>query len=117
MRCSVANEQLQLYIDQRLPLNRMRALEAHLSECPACRRDFFLLEGMIRAIHSTELVAEPVDLTVNIMRRVANSSQQIERQTRVKVRKETAFDLFRPSLVELFSVVLMATIATCGIFL
>ena len=119
MRCSKAVEQLQLYIDQRLPVDKMRALEAHLSECSNCQREFVLLERVERAIRGIESVAEPADLTINIMRRVASSPQQMRTNAvaRSGKQKETPYALFRPSLAEFLSAVIMATVATCGILL
>lgn len=119
MRCSKAVEQLQLYIDQRLPVNKMRALEAHLYECSDCQRTLVLLERVERTISSIELVAEPADLTMHIMRRVASSPQQMEINVAAMSgkQKEAPYVLFRPSLTEFLSAVIMATVATCGILL
>ena len=113
MRCSQAAEQLQLYIDQRLPLDKMRLLELHLSQCASCQQTLSLLEQIDQALDHMELVAEPADLTTHIMRRVAYSVQQQE-----PIHKEVrAFELFQPSLTELLSVLVLATITTLGIIL
>jgi hypothetical protein len=119
MRCSKAVEQLQLYIDQRLPVDRMRILETHLSDCSACQREFILLERVEQAIHGIESVAEPSDLTMNIMRRVASTPQYVGNNAAAmsERQKESSYALFRLSLPELLSAVLMATVATFGILL
>jgi predicted anti-sigma-YlaC factor YlaD len=113
MRCSRAVQQLQLYIDRQLPLHKIRELEIHLSSCPACRNELFLLEQIEQALNSIEAVAEPSDLTLNIMRRVALSAKQEQKVSH----EEKSFTLFRPSLSELLAAVLLATVATFGIIL
>ena len=106
MRCSEATRNLQLYIDSRLTLQQVRALEAHLALCVACRDEWLLLEVVASTLSDLKPVAEPADLTLHIMQRVAMSSQQ---------RKNKQYSLLRPSLMELLAVVLLATITTLGI--
>ena len=108
MLCSKAAQQLQLYIDQRLPLDQMRLLEAHISLCSTCQQSFMLLERLDHALQSIEPVAEPSDLTTNIMRRVALTPQFSEKRTYI---------FLRPSLSELVAVIVLATVATSGIIL
>jgi hypothetical protein len=115
MRCSRATYLLQLYIDERLPVKEMRVLEAHLSECAACRRELIILETIEHALNNIESVKEPPNLTANIMRRVALSVRGATELT--KARKEPSFMLFRPSLPELIAVVLLATMTTFGVFI
>ncbi|WP_165423423.1 anti-sigma factor family protein [Ktedonosporobacter rubrisoli] len=112
MRCSKVSKQLQLYLDRQLSLDELRALEAHLAICPRCQQDLLLLEEVIQGLRTSELVAEPPDLTRNIMRRIALSTQQA-----VEPAEEPDYALLRPSLVEILAVVLLATTATVGIFL
>ena len=113
MRCSKANWQLQLYLDQQLSQADFLALEAHLSTCPGCRATLHALEETTSALESMEQVLEPANLTTNIMRRVALSAQQKE-QPRVR---ESSFVLLRPSLQELLAAVLLATVSTLGLIL
>ncbi|MBV9228367.1 MAG: zf-HC2 domain-containing protein [Chloroflexi bacterium] len=108
MHCSKAVQQLQLYIDKRLTLEQMRALEFHLSICATCQEELFFLEQIEQALQEIEPIAEPVDLTANIMRRVALSPQRSEK---------SGFVLFRPSFTELLAAVLLATITTLGVIL
>jgi len=115
MRCSRAIHLLQFYIDQRLPLEQMRALENHLSDCAACRHELILLEAIDHALTNLESVKEPPDLTANIMRRVALTTKRVAEQARS--RKEPTFVLLRPSLPELVAVVVLATMTTFGIFI
>ena len=102
MHCSKATYQLQLYIDKQLNLTQTRALEMHLSICPACSREYFLLEEIEQSLQQIEMVAEPADLTTNIMQRVAFSPQQ------AKARKQEV-SVFRPSLSELCIAIVLAT--------
>jgi Putative zinc-finger len=104
MRCSEASHQLQLYIDHRLTLEQTRLLEAHVTSCTVCRAELVLLEEIVGSIHQLKLVAEPADLTVQIMRRVAQSPRSSVPQ----------YSLLRPSLPELLTVIVLATIATLG---
>jgi hypothetical protein len=115
MRCSRAIHLLQFYIDRRLPLEQMRALENHLSDCASCRHELILFEAIDHALTNLESVKEPPDLTANIMRRVAQTTKRAVEQTRS--RKEPAFVLLRPSLPELVAVVVLATMTTFGIFI
>jgi predicted anti-sigma-YlaC factor YlaD len=122
MRCAKAVQQLQLYIDKQLTLDQVRTLEAHLATCEACREELFLLETIEGALQSIESVAEPADLTQNIMRRVALSTRRAEEVPAKATResttvKEFASMLFRPSLVELLAAGLLATITTLGVLL
>ena len=106
MRCGEAARQLQLYIDRRLTVEQVRVLEAHIADCRACQRDLYLLEEVATFVRDVVPIAEPVDLTVRIMRQVAITPQRP---------KERQFVLWRPSLAELLAVVLLATISTLGI--
>jgi predicted anti-sigma-YlaC factor YlaD len=106
MRCSEATRPLQLYIDSRLTLDQVRALEAHLALCADCRNEWLLLEEVASTLGDLKPVAEPADLTQHIMQRVAMSPQQ---------RKNKQYSLLRPSLMEMLAVVLLATITTLGI--
>jgi hypothetical protein len=108
MHCSKAVQQLQFYVDKQLTLEQMRALELHISTCATCQNELFLLEQIEQALRGIEPVAEPADLTANIMRRVALSPQR---------REKPAFVLFRPSFTELLAAVLLATFTTLGVIL
>jgi anti-sigma factor RsiW len=106
MRCGEAARQLQLYIDHRLTVEQVRALEGHLADCRACQRELCLLEEIATFVRDTSPVAEPADMTARIMQRVAVTPQRP---------KDRQFVLWRPSLAELIAVVLLATIATLGV--
>ena len=103
MHCKEASELIQHYIDGRLTLDRTRALEAHITSCAVCHAELNLLEEVADTLHSFKLVAEPEDLTAQIMQRVAMS------QVRTSTPK---FSLLRPSLPEILTAVFLATIAT-----
>jgi predicted anti-sigma-YlaC factor YlaD len=107
MRCSEASRLLQLYIDARLNMDKVRKLEEHLTGCEACRHQLYLLEEVKSSLRDIPPVAEPAQLTVDIMRLVAITPQR---------RSQKQYSLLRPSLVELLAVVLLATITTLGIF-
>jgi predicted anti-sigma-YlaC factor YlaD len=107
MRCSEASRQLQLYLDGQLTMNQVRPLETHLAFCLACQNELLLLEEVASALGNLKPVAEPADLTMHIMQRVALSSQQ---------REMKRYSLLRPSLLEVLAAVLLATITTLGLF-
>jgi len=113
MRCSRSAQLLQLYIDRRLTMQKMRELEFHLSQCKACQKELSLLETVERALSQIETVAEPPTLTASIMQRVAYSP----RSSKTYSRRNVAFSWFHISFSELLSVVLLATIATLGVIL
>jgi len=115
MRCSKAVQLLQFYIDKHLSLHKLRKLETHLSQCDACRNELYLLEMIEQALDGLELVTEPPDLTLNIMRRVALNPKKVEAVAASG--REASFVLFRPSLTELLAAVFMATITTLSIIL
>ena len=107
MRCSEATRQLQLYIDDRQSLDKMRALEAHIATCADCREELFLFEEAVQSVHSFKMVAEPADLTQLIMQRVAVTPQ----------RQLPDFTQLQPSLTELLLAIFLATFATLGVIL
>lgn len=69
--CSRARYWLQLYIDERLDVRRLPALETHLDTCPACRHELAALEEIRGALAVANLEREPAHLTEQIMARVA----------------------------------------------
>lgn len=108
MRCSKAMQQLQLYIDKQLLLEDARMLEVHLAACASCQRELILLEEIDAALQNVGVIAEPPDLTRNIMVRVTSNVQQ---------REKPAYTLFQPSLRELLAAILLATLTTLGVIL
>ncbi|GAC1455593.1 MAG: hypothetical protein PVS3B3_39120 [Ktedonobacteraceae bacterium] len=113
MRCSQATQQLQLYIDHQLAWEKIHPLEVHIASCVECRKELGSLEEIAAALESTESVAEPADLTRNIMQLVALDVQQRER---AKVAREAYIPL-RPSLKEILAAVTLATVTMFGIIL
>ena len=111
MKCSKATHMLQLYMDRQLTLEQIRVLEAHVYACPVCREELFLLEEVGRSLSTLKQVAEPADLTINIMRRVALNPREQH------VREPQPFVLFRPSLSEILAAFALATVAMLGIAL
>lgn len=70
--CSRARGWLNLYVDGRLPLRRLRTLEEHVLGCAACRRELALLEGIREALREDEAAAlEPAELHALIVARIA----------------------------------------------
>lgn len=105
MRCSDAARQLQLYIDHRLPLKQIRLLEAHIAECATCRHELVLLQEVATSLRAMQPVAEPADLTVRIMQRVAAHPRR---------RREGRYSLLRLSLIETLVIFFLATVTTLG---
>jgi anti-sigma factor RsiW len=108
MRCSEAANQLQLYIDGQLPMERTRALEGHLTECASCQSELRLLEEVVGHLESMQMVAEPQDLSTRIMQCVAVTPQK---------QLPSIFELLRPSVGELAAAIVLATIASLGTLL
>ena len=106
MRCADATRQLQLYIDHRLTREQFRTLEAHMSQCSTCQYQLLLLEEVSTSLRGMQPIAEPADLTMRIMQRVAESPRR---------RREGQYSLLRPSLAEILAVFFLATITTLGI--
>jgi predicted anti-sigma-YlaC factor YlaD len=111
MHCSKAARQLQLYTDKQLNLEQTRTLESHLSTCPACCKDYYLLAEIDHVLNTMGMIQEPADLTVNVMRRVALSVQRTERQ----IAEPQSILVFRPSFSEILIASLLATVAMCGL--
>ncbi|HZU65754.1 MAG TPA: zf-HC2 domain-containing protein [Ktedonobacteraceae bacterium] len=108
MQCKEASRLMQLYIDGRLKFDQIRALEAHITACSACHAELNSLEEMVSNLHDFKFVAEPEDLTAQIMRRVAISPPRSG---------TPKFSLLRPSLPEILAAVFLATIATLAFIL
>jgi Putative zinc-finger len=106
MRCPEANRQLQLYIDNQLSMNQVRELEGHVAQCTSCQKQLFFLEEVTRSLRELQPIAEPADMTMLIMQRVAMSPQR---------QSDNHFSLWRPSLAELVTVVILASVTTLGI--
>ncbi len=105
MRCTTAGRQLQLYSDGRLAFQQMRALEAHLADCAACREELWLLETFEGDLDAPA-ISEPADMHQRIMQRVTLAPQAHPSQS--------PFFSWRPSLPELLAAILLATVATLG---
>lgn len=108
MRCSQADQQLQLYLDKQLSLKQLRLLEAHLSTCSTCQQSLLLLEKIDEALQDLYPVAEPPDLTADIMRKVALIPRPSQKRPYI---------LLRPSFSELLAAVVLATLATLVVIL
>ena len=104
MHCQEAGEQLQLYIDERLTLDQVRKLEAHVACCAACREELAVLEEVARQFKMVQMVAEPEEMHAQIMQRVAMAPR----------RKSQPFFPWHPSLAEWLAAIILATIATLG---
>jgi hypothetical protein len=103
MHCKEASRLIQLYIDSRLTLDQVRALEAHVTSCAVCHAELDFLEEVANNLHDFRLVAEPKNLTAQIMQRVAMSPARSG---------SPRFSLLRPSLPEILIAVFLATVAT-----
>ncbi len=114
MKCSKASRMLQLYTDKMLMLEQVRVLEQHVYACPTCRQELLALEEIHRSLNEMELIAEPEDLTANIMRRVAASTMS---RSELRLREQRTFMLFRPTLPEILAAVILATVAMLGVVL
>jgi len=105
MRCKKAARLLQLYLDGCLSIQQIRALEAHVAGCAACREELDLLQEVSCAVHDMKLIAEPEDLHTQIMQRVAMAPARHE---------APRFSPLRPSLPQLLAIIFLATFATFG---
>jgi hypothetical protein len=110
MRCKEASRQLQLYLDDRLAIEQVRALEAHLASCNTCLEELAIFEKIVNDLETFNVVAEPDDLNEKIMRRVAMAASQSNMSS-------SRFSLWRPSLLEILLAATLATIATIGTIL
>src|SRR5437588_3210859 len=105
MHCKKATQLLQLYIDGCLTMQQTRALEAHVASCAACREELELLQEVAYALRNPGLIAEPEDLKMQIMQRIAMAPPR---------RAAPKFALLRPSLPEVLVIIFLATFATFG---
>jgi hypothetical protein len=110
MRCKEASQQLQLYLDNRLTIQQVRRLEAHLASCNACLEGLTIFETLVNDLGTLKVVVEPDDLNAKIMHRVALAASQ--RNT-----SSSRFSLWQPSLLEILVAAALATIATLGTIL
>jgi predicted anti-sigma-YlaC factor YlaD len=117
MHCAKATRLIQLYVDKQLKPNQIYTLEAHLSTCPTCQKELSFFEEVVDALGGMEIIAEPADLTANIMKRVALGKQRMERMRQKHQEDNTRLIPLRLSWQELATVVLLATFAMLGITL
>ena len=110
MRCKKASQQLQLYLDNRLTIQQIRTLEAHIASCNACLEELTTFEMIVNDLETFKVVAEPDDLNVKIMRRVAIAASQ-------RNSSPSRISLWPPSLLEILVAATLATIATIGTIL
>lgn len=103
MRCERASALLQLYVDHRLDVHRMAALESHLAGCARCRHDLDALVAVCAALVEPEPITIPANLTVRIMARIADSERQ---------RAATALARYRLSWADARLAALFATATT-----
>ena len=104
MHCQEAGQQLQFYIDGRLTLAQVRNLEAHVARCVGCREELATLEEISRQFKMVQMVAEPLNMHTQIMRRVALAPR----------RSSQPFFPWRLSLSEWLAAIILATVATLG---
>ena len=104
MHCQEARQQLQLYIDERLTLEQVRNLEAHIARCAGCREELAVLEEISHQFKMVQMVAEPENMHAQIMQRVAMAPR----------RSHQPFFPWHPSLGEWLAAILLATVATLG---
>jgi anti-sigma factor RsiW len=86
--CSQAQEWMQLYLDHRLSLARIRALEHHMERCKQCRAEWMLLEDVAAGIYSLEHIIEPSGLTDAIMARIAAATAQPPEETSAALQRQ-----------------------------
>ena len=110
MRCKEATQQLQLYLDNRLTIQQVRTLEAHLAFCNACLEELTIFETVVNNLQTFKVVVEPDDLNAKIMRRVAIAASQHNTSP-------SRFSIWHPSLLEILVAATLATIATIGTIL
>jgi anti-sigma factor RsiW len=103
MKCSQAAQALQLYIDGQLTQQEASAMEAHITRCPACHAELYLLEEIVAAAHAMPEIPEPAWLPAAIMARIAQEPRRQER---------AAFRSYRPSLPEAIAAATLATAVT-----
>lgn len=88
MTCSRAQEWMQLYLDKRLSLTRIRALERHMERCEQCRAEWMLLEDVAAGVHSLEHIIEPAGLTETVMARIAAVTAQPPLETPAALQRQ-----------------------------
>jgi len=110
MRCKEASQQLQLYLDNRLTIQQVRRLEAHLGSCNACLEGLTIFETVVNDLETLKVVVEPDDLNTKIMRKVAIAASQ-------RNSSPSRISLWPPSLLEILVAAALATIATIGTIL
>jgi anti-sigma factor RsiW len=66
MRCNDMIKRLDAWVDRELPPGEARALEAHLDQCPACRKKALALVHLARALDELRPLAAPRKLSGQI---------------------------------------------------
>ena len=92
----------------------MRALEAHLADCAACREELRMLETVALSLSSSQAMIEPEEMHEQIMQRVAASAKRRAELEPRPVENDSSRMVWRPSLAELLAAIILATVATLG---
>ncbi len=70
MNCAQLPKLFTAYADQELVTDERAAFEAHLAQCPACRRELALFNATVSRLHKLTPVAVPADLLAGIHARL-----------------------------------------------
>jgi anti-sigma factor RsiW len=79
MRCDRFDTRLDVYIDGELPAEELVTLEAHLEECPACRRELEGRRELRRVFRERPRVTAPSGLQERIL--AAAATEQVGERT------------------------------------
>lgn len=71
MNCDQLPQFFTTYTDQELAAGERVAFEAHLAQCPACRRELALFKATLSRLRNLTPVAPPIDLLAGIHARLA----------------------------------------------
>jgi len=73
MNCLKAEEQFSAYIEDELDYRAIRAFEAHLSACEACRRELTLFRESLDLLHQLPRIEPSTEFGVTLQARLADT--------------------------------------------
>ena len=79
----LTEEQLNLYMDDKLSTSERTAVEAHLAGCDACRAELASLQALFTALDALQPAALAADLTPVVLRGVAAERRRTVRRRRI----------------------------------
>jgi hypothetical protein len=78
MKCSKADQLMMKYMDGILSMEEAKQLNLHLTECDACKEEFFAYQKMIDVLQDGQFYKAPDDFESTVMNRIKDIEVEYE---------------------------------------